>query len=137
MIRDTANIIFVALIVVFMGVVLLFYGKEGVTVDSNQAGMTELLRTTVINNRDDSARAERGVYILDVVSFEEDFESLFIDSRNLNSTDNVDFTFDYLADKDSPIEDTASSKSIKAVRVSVLVNDEVEYNATSIIDVKS
>lgn len=129
MIRDTANIVLTGLVVAVMVGLLVFYGRTNLDVDSNQVGMTEMIRTTVINNRDDSARVQRGTFILDKDNFETDFKELFARGRNLSSSDDVDYDFEYL--KDGSKED-----AVKAVRVTVLVNG-TEFKATSIVDVKS
>lgn len=129
MIRDIFNIGITVILITFFGGLLFYYGRTNVQVDTIQENLTETLRVSVINNRDDSARVRRGIFILDRGSFETSFQDLFEKNTHIEIEDSA-YTFEYL-------EDTANSDlaAIKAVRATIDF-DGVKYKATSVVDVR-
>lgn len=86
--------------------------------------MQETLRTTAIANRDDSARIERGRFILMKDSFEQDFKEKFNRGKNLNNP-TTKYDFEYLTD---------GKDGIKAIKVKVVSGKET-YQATCVLNV--
>lgn len=109
----------------FLFVALIFhYGSNQYSQDSTVKTMQETIRVTAISNRDDSARINKGSFVLNKEDFEKDFIQKYKSGKNVN-VEPTDFKFDYL---DNP------NGGIKAIKVKV-VSGRIEYQATSILDV--
>lgn len=109
----------------WMFILLIYhYGSNQYNQDSTIKTMQETIRATAISNRDDSARISRGVFILNKEKFEQDFVEKYELQKNIKS-DPLQFKFDYL---DNPLG------GVKAIKVKV-TNNQIDYQATSILDV--
>lgn len=124
MLRDMPKLILVMFVGFFMVLLIAYYSIYGYEQDSSVKSMQETLRTTAIANRDDSARVERGRFILIKDQFEKDFKQKFNKGKNLNAL-TTKYDFDYLTD---------GKDGIKAIKVKVVSKDQT-YQATCVLDV--
>lgn len=124
MLRDMPKLILVMFVGFFMVLLIAYYSINGYEQDSSVKSMQETLRTTAIANRDDSARVERGRFILIKDQFEKDFKQKFNKGKNLNAL-TTKYDFDYLTD---------GKDGIKAIKVKVVSKDQT-YQATCVLDV--
>lgn len=124
MLRDMPKLILVMFVGFFMVLLIAYYSLNGYEQDSSVKSMQETLRTTAIANRDDSARVERGRFILIKDQFEKDFKQKFNKGKNLNAL-TTKYDFDYLTD---------GKDGIKAIKVKVVSKDQT-YQATCVLDV--
>lgn len=106
---------------VVAGLVIFVLGNYQTDVES--LTLTETLRATALENRDDSARVKQGEFYLDKENFEKEFEqSIKKQGTYRNRTITIDF--DYLM--------STNEKGIKAIRVYVNDGHSVEQ-ATCIL----
>ena len=124
LLRDMPKLILLMFVGFFLILFISYYSVKGYIQDSSVKSMQETLRTTAIANRDDSARIERGRFILMKDSFEQDFKEKFNRGKNLNNP-TTKYDFEYLTD---------GKDGIKAIKVKVVSGKET-YQATCVLNV--
>lgn len=107
----------------FLVVFIFYYSSQNYINNTNVKSMQDALRTTALSNRDDSARVNRGTFILKKGNFQKDFKKVFDENHSLT---NPKYTFDYLDD---------GNGGIKAIKVKVSDDNNKKYQATCILDV--
>lgn len=140
-----------------------YFFLRDLTENQSVEGLQEALQTAVLANRDQSARIDRGIFVLDKQTFEEGFKSTLLHSKDLGFTNlkakNIQFT--YLIDPEGKTlnskiknkngttitNDYTNPKSkyiaIKGVRVLIDANnngvftDKDDFVATVIVDTKT
>lgn len=84
--------------------------------DTTILNTQEVLRSTAIENKDDSARVTKGSFFINKKNFERDFKKSILKQPMYEDKD-VKFTFDYLETR---------KKGIKGIKVFVEAEKEIE-----------
>ncbi|APC50385.1 hypothetical protein BME96_19065 (plasmid) [Virgibacillus halodenitrificans] len=125
MLRDYASLIWIMFIGIFVMVLLGIFYRIGYTQDATTLGLTETVRTSVIANADYSSRLEQGQLFILKENFEKEFKEKITVNNNVKLSENADFEFEYLENKNG---------STKAIRVSI-VDEDTTYQATYKVDI--
>lgn len=123
MLRDWPKMILLTFTGLFLVVFIFYYSSQNYINNTNVKSIQDALRTTALSNRDDSARVNRGTFILKKENFQKDFKKVFDENHSLT---NPKYTFDYLDD---------GNGGIKAIKVKVSDDNNKKYQATCILNV--
>lgn len=106
--------------------ILGFYMRLDTKQDSNVQAMTESIRSAAISNVNGKSRITPGEVYIQEDEFEADFTRLIKEDGASVFSDDVEFEFEYLKEKEN----------VKAIRV--IANDNgKKYTATAVVDVSS
>lgn len=125
MLRDFPYIIGLMFLGIFLIIISGIYYQGTYKQDSVILGLTETVRTSAINNADNSSRLREGELFIDKEKFEKDFKQKVISNKNVNLSDEVTFVFEYLENENG------ASKAIR-----VLIKDKGStYQATAKVSI--
>lgn len=119
------------LIFIFLGMFLILgigmYVLKNYQADSSTQSIQETLKSTALENRDNSSRVEKGTFKIVKNDFESDFKKSMKYNRNYKLKKDAKYNFDYLSD---------GNGGIKAIKVKVTDNGET-YQGTCVLSVGS
>ncbi|MGG4263778.1 hypothetical protein [Peribacillus simplex] len=125
MLRDFPYIIGLMFIGIFLVIITGIYYQKTYKQDSIILGLTETVRTSAINNADNSSRLREGELFIDKEKFEKDFEKKIVSNKNVNLSNEVTFEFEYLDNENG---------ATKGIRV--LIKDKGStYQATAKVSI--
>lgn len=127
MIRDSIATILRFIVAFSFVAVVAYYGLSNYNVKTSEQSVTETLRVSVYNNRDDSARINKGQFRLDQEAFEKEFTSTFAKANGVQHANTTKHTFSYLDD---------GNGGVLAVKVKTVI-DGVTYQGSCIVDVRA
>ncbi|MBT2604955.1 hypothetical protein J7E55_18330 [Bacillus sp. ISL-53] len=123
--RDFPYIIGLMFLGIFLIIISGIYYQGTYKQDSVILGLTETVRTSAINNADNSSRLREGELFIDKEKFEKDFKQKIVSNKNVNLSDEVTFEFEYLENENG---------ATKAIRV--LIKDKGStYQATAKVSI--
>ncbi|WP_311202601.1 hypothetical protein [Peribacillus aracenensis] len=125
MLRDFPYIIGLMFLGIFLVIITGIYYQKTYKQDSVILGLTETVRSSAINNADNSSRLRVGELFIDKEKFEKDFKQKIISNKNVNLSDEVTFEFEYLENENG---------ATKAIRVLIKDNGSI-YQATAKVSI--
>lgn len=126
MLRDFPKIIMMMFIGFFLMLLIAIYSINNYKQDSSVNAVNETLKATALQNRDDSARVNRGQFRLNRADFEKDFKERLSLNRSLVVKSTTKYYFDYLDD---------NKGGIKAIKVKIANDGLDSYQGTTILNV--
>ena len=125
MLRDIPYTLWLMVAGIILIVVTGMYYQTNYTQDSVVMGLTETVRTSAINNADNSSRINPGELYISKDGFEEDFKKRMAANKNVKISETATYEFKYLDNENG------ATKAIK-----VLIKDEANtYQATAKVSV--
>ncbi|WP_437834465.1 hypothetical protein ACQRXC_29430 (plasmid) [Niallia taxi] len=125
MLRDIPFTLWLMVAGILLIVVTGMYYQTNYKQDSVVLGLTETVRTTAINNADNSSRINPGELFISKNGFESDFKKRMTANKNVKISENATYEFKYLENENG------ATKAIK-----VLIKDgATTYQATTKVTV--
>ncbi|TRZ39368.1 hypothetical protein CEQ21_07345 (plasmid) [Niallia circulans] len=125
MLRDIPYTLWLMIAGIILIVVTGMYYQTNYKQDSVVMGLTETVRTSAINNADNSSRINPGELYISKDGFEEDFKKRMAANKNVKISETATYEFKYLDNENG------ATKAIK-----VLIKDDVNtYQATAKVSV--
>ncbi|MFP7474478.1 hypothetical protein SFC55_26175 [Niallia taxi] len=125
MLRDIPFTLWLMVAGILLIVVTGMYYQTTYKQDSVVLGLTETVRTTAINNADNSSRINPGELFISKNGFESDFKKRMAANKNVKISENATYEFKYLENENG---------STKAIKV-LIVDGTTTYQATTKVTV--
>lgn len=125
MLRDIPFMIWIMFVGIFLIVVTGMYYQNNYKQDSVVMGLTETVRTSAINNADNSSRINPGELYISKDGFEQDFRKKMSANKNVKLSNAAKYEFKYLDNENG---------ATKAIRVLIKDGDTI-YQATAKVSV--
>ncbi|WMX58822.1 hypothetical protein [Peribacillus sp. R9-11] len=123
--RDFPYIIGLMFLGIFLVIITGIYYQKTYKQDSVVLGLTETVRTSAINNADNSSRLREGELFIEKEKFEKDFKQKITSNKNVKLSNEVTFEFEYLDNENG---------ATKAIRV-LIKDNGVTYQATAKVSI--